>query len=85
MKLRNLTVGYNLDLKKTSWIKNLNIYVQGQNFVTVTNYTGYDPDASYNYGEGMWNDGSQNSVNRGVDDFGYPTYRTFTAGIKVTF
>ncbi len=85
LKLKNLTIGYNLDLKKTSWIKNLNIYVQGQNFVTLTNYTGYDPDVSFNYGSGMWNDGSQNSVNRGVDDFGYPTYRTFTAGLKVTF
>jgi TonB-linked SusC/RagA family outer membrane protein len=85
LKLRNLTVGYNFDLRKVSWIQNLNIYVQGQNFVTITNYTGYDPDVSFNYGKGMWNDGSQNSVNRGVDDFGYPNYRTFTAGIKVTF
>ncbi len=85
LKLRNLTVGYNFDLKKTPWIKNLNIYVQGQNFITITDYTGYDPDVSFNYGKGMWNDGSQNSVNRGVDDFGYPTYRTFTAGLKVTF
>ncbi len=85
LKLRNLTLGYNFNLKKASWIKNLNIYVQGQNLITITDYTGYDPDASYNYGEGMWNDGSQNSVNRGVDDFGYPTYKTYTAGIKVTF
>ncbi|TFH26057.1 MAG: TonB-dependent receptor [Bacteroidia bacterium] len=85
LKLRNLTVGYNFDLRKVKWIQNLNIYVQGQNFVTITNYTGYDPDVSYNYGKGMSNDGSQNSVNRGVDDFGYPNYRTFTAGIKVTF
>jgi TonB-linked SusC/RagA family outer membrane protein len=85
LKLRNLTVGYNFDLRKTGWIKNINIYVQGQNFVTITKYTGYDPDVSYNYGEGMWNDGTQHSVNRGVDDFGYPNYKTFTAGFKVTF
>ena len=79
-------MGYNFDLRKASWIQNLNIYVQGQNFVTITNYTGYDPDVSFNYGQGMWeNDGSQHSVNRGVDDFGYPNYKTFTAGIKVTF
>jgi TonB-dependent starch-binding outer membrane protein SusC len=85
LKLRNLTVGYNVNMKKSSRIKNLNVYVQGQNFITITHYTGYDPDASFNYGEGMWNDGSQNSVNRGVDDFGYPSYKTFTAGLKVTF
>ena len=79
LKLKNLTLGYNFDLRNTSWIQNLNIYVQGQNFITITNYTGYDPDVSFKY------DGSQNSVNRGVDDFGYPAYKTFTAGIKVTF
>ena len=85
LKLRNLTIGYNFDLKKVSWIQNLSIYVQGQNLITITDYTGYDPDVSYNYGKGLWNDGSQNSVNRGVDDFGYPNYKTYTAGIKVTF
>jgi TonB-linked SusC/RagA family outer membrane protein len=86
LKLRNLTVGYNFDLRKTTWIKNINIYVQGQNFITITDYSGYDPDVSYNYGQGMFEaDGSQHSVNRGVDDFGYPTYRTFTGGFKLTF
>ena len=85
VKLRNLTIGYNFDLQRVSWIQNLNIYVQGQNIITITNYTGYDPDVSYNYGKGRWNDGTQNSVNRGVDDFGFPTFKTYTAGIKLTF
>jgi hypothetical protein len=85
IKLRDITLGYNFNMRNVSWIKNLNIYVQGQNVFTITDYTGYDPDVSYNYGKGMWNNGTQNSVNRGVDDFGYPTFKTWTGGIKITF
>jgi len=85
IKLRNISLGYNFNLRNVSWIKNLNIYVQGQNVFTITDYTGYDPDVSFNYGKGMWNNGTQNSVNRGVDDFGYPTFKTWTGGIKITF
>ncbi len=85
VKLRNISLGYNFNVRNVSWIKNLNIYIQGQNLLTITDYTGYDPDVSYNYGKGMWNNGTQNSVNRGVDDFGYPNYKTYTAGLKVTF
>lgn len=79
IKLRNLTLGYNINMKGVRWIKSLNIYVQGQNFITITDYRGYDPDVSFNYS------GSQNSINRGVDDYGYPTYKTYTAGLKVLF
>ena len=85
IKLRDISLGYHFNVRNVSWIKNLNIYVQGQNVLTITDYTGYDPDVSYNYGRGMWNNGTQNSVNRGVDDFGYPTFKTWSAGLKVTF
>ena len=85
IKLRNLSLGYNFNLRNVSWIQNLNIYVQGQNIITITDYTGYDPDVSYNYGEGREANDTQNSVNRGVDDFGYPNFKTYTAGLKVTF
>ncbi|MCK5467163.1 MAG: SusC/RagA family TonB-linked outer membrane protein, partial [Cyclobacteriaceae bacterium] len=79
IRLKNISLGYNFNMENVSWISNLNIYIQGQNIVTITDYTGYDPDVSFNYS------GSQNSVNRGVDDFGYPNYKTYTAGLKLTF
>lgn len=79
VRLKNLAIGYNFNLDNVSWISGLNVYVQGQNLVTITDYTGYDPEVSFNY------NGSQNSVNRGVDDYGFPTYRTYTVGLKATF
>ena len=79
VRLKNIAIGYNFKLNSLPWLSNLNIYVQGQNVVTITDYTGYDPEVSFNY------NGSQNSVNRGVDDFGFPNYKTFTAGLKATF
>ncbi len=79
LRLKNLSLGYNFNLNNVSWISNLNIYIQGQNLVTITDYTGFDPEISFNYS------GSQSSVNRGVDDYGFPNYKTYTLGLKLTF
>ncbi len=78
-RLKNLAIGYNFNLDNVSWIKGLNIYLQGQNLLTITDYTGFDPEVSFNYS------GSQFSVNRGVDDYGYPNFKTYTVGLKITF
>lgn len=79
IRLKNIVLGYNFNMKNVAWIDNINLYLQGQNLVTITDYTGYDPEVSFNYS------GSQNSVNRGVDDFGFPMYKTYTLGLKVIF
>ncbi|GJM29188.1 MAG: SusC/RagA family TonB-linked outer membrane protein [Cyclobacteriaceae bacterium] len=79
VRLKNLTLGYTIDTNNLSWLGNINIYVQGQNLITLTDYTGLDPEVSFNYS------GSQSSVNRGVDDYGYPNYRTYTVGLKLLF
>lgn len=78
-RLKNLSIGYNINADNIPLFKNINIYVQAQNLITITNYTGFDPEVSYNY------NGSQSSVNRGVDDFGFPNYKTYTLGLKLTF
>lgn len=79
VRLKNLSLGYNLNTDKLKGLNGLNIYIQGQNLITITDYTGYDPETSYNYS------GTQTSVNRGVDDYGYPNYKTYTIGLKLTF
>ncbi len=78
VRLKNFSLGYTFS-KSTKVYKNLQVYVTATNLFTLTNYTGYDPEVSFNY------NGSQNSVNRGVDDYGFPTYRTYTVGLKATF
>lgn len=79
VRLKNLAIGYNLNTDKMKGLSGLNVYIQGQNLITITDYTGYDPETSFNY------NGTQTSVNRGVDDYGYPNYKTWTIGLKLTF
>ena len=79
VRLKNLALGFNVNTDAISWIKEFNVYVQGQNLVTLTDYTGLDPEVSFNY------NGTQSAINRGVDDYGYPNYKTYTLGVKLTF
>ena len=79
IRLKDISLGYNINMANVSWIKGINVYIQGQNLLTFTDYTGFDPEVSFNYS------GSQGSVNRGVDDYGFPNYKTYTVGLKLTF
>jgi TonB-linked SusC/RagA family outer membrane protein len=79
LRLKNVQVTYNLPLEKWK-IKGLTkgqIYVSGQNLLTITNYSWYDPEVnSY---------GSSNSIVQGVDHYVYPTAKTVTFGVRASF
>lgn len=52
IRLKVLTLGYNLhdNIAKKLNLKGMRVYVQGQNLLTFTNYTGADPEVTnYNY------------------------------------
>lgn len=66
LKLRNLTVGYNIQLKK--YPVKLRVFASAQNLFTITGYKGYDPE-----------------VSSGLDIGAYPTARTFSAGVGLSF
>ena len=78
VRLRNVSLAYNLpaSLTKRIRVRSLRVYVSGQNLITLTNYTGYDPEVS-RYG--------QSSVNAGVDFGGYPLARLYTLGLNLGF
>jgi TonB-linked SusC/RagA family outer membrane protein len=46
LRLRNITLSYNLPSKvlQTVKLRNIRLYVQGQNLWTLTSYTGWDPE-----------------------------------------
>jgi hypothetical protein len=51
MRLKNLSIGYSIPssiLKKTNFIKNLKVFVTGRNLLTVTKYSGPDPEIDSN-------------------------------------
>ena len=73
IRLNTARLGYSFDLKNLSWLNGLTLYVTGQNLVTITNYTGYDP---------LVNSPKPNGGNQsiGIDYAAYPTSRTFSFG-----
>ncbi len=73
IRLNTARVGYNFDLKGLNWINGLTLYVTGQNLITITNYSGYDP---------LINSPKANGGNQsiGIDYASYPTSRTFSFG-----
>lgn len=73
IRLNAARIGYNFDLKGLNWINGLTLYVTGNNLITITNYTGYDP---------LINSPKSNGGNQsiGIDYAAYPTSRTFSFG-----
>lgn len=75
LKLRTLTLGYNLNLPQYH-IKNMRLYVSGENLFTITNYSGVDPEMTINDSGAVLG-----STGPGV----YPTTRMFMFGLNVSF
>lgn len=74
VKLDEVTLGYNFKFK-TKLIRNMRVYVTGQNLATITGYTGSDPDFINDTGLGP-----------SVDNSGsYPSTRSFLFGLNVGF
>ncbi len=81
LKLRNIELGYTLQgewVRKTGLL-NARVYISALNLLTITNYTGYDPDV----GKDLRTDNS--GLIMGFDNSFYPQSRTFMAGISLNF
>jgi hypothetical protein len=72
IRLKNVSLSWTLPAKyqKALHLKNSRLYLQGQNLLTLTNYEGFDPEASFN--------SSANAQLR------VPPLRMITAGIQVS-
>ena len=76
LRLRNVSLGYNIP---SSVVKNLKlsscrVYLTGENLLTFTNYSGYDPEVAGN-----------RALLSGLDGLSYPRSRIFTFGLNVKF
>lgn len=80
-KIDNVTLGYTFNkLGKQKVVKNLRIYGSVLNLATFTGYKGLDPEIPLNTGD------DYGVLNAGIDDRDkYPTNRTYTFGVNVTF
>lgn len=76
LKLRNAQIGFNVPeeaLKRVGGIGSVRCYVNGNNILTFTNYTGFDPEMA----------GA--NLSRGIGYGLYPATRTVGGGVDVQF
>lgn len=80
LKLRSLSIGYNLDLSKY-YIQNMRIYFTAENVFTVTKFSGIDPEVPAYYDETT---GTYKAIGTAGANL-YPSTRKFMFGINLTF
>ena len=76
VKLDNVTLGYTFKTRPDALVKNARLYLSGNNLLCLTKYSGLDPEIEN--GNPFWG--------AGIDDRDkYPTIRSFTFGVNLTF
>lgn len=79
LRLKNVELGYQLPVQKAgiNWLRSLQVFASGQNLLTFTQYSWWDPEVNARGGE--------NSTSQGYDAYGYPISRSYTFGIRAGF
>ncbi len=80
LRIKNISLGYNLPKKWLQKIKfdNIRVYVNIQNLYTFTKYTGYDPEVGASTQD-------SSGLTYGVDNGRYPSPTTYSCGLNFTF
>ena len=78
LRIQNISLSYNLPTEwaKKAFLQSARIYFNVQNVYTFTKYSGYDPEI------GAYN---QSSLLQNIDRGRYPTPRTYTVGLNLSF
>jgi TonB-linked SusC/RagA family outer membrane protein len=73
-KIDNVTLGYTFDIRRINFVNNLRIYASCLNLATITGYSGIDPEVR------------MTGLDPGTDHRDkYPTNRSYTFGLNITF
>jgi TonB-linked SusC/RagA family outer membrane protein len=77
VKLKNLSLTYSLpqNILGRANVRNVDVYVSGQNLFTISNYPGFDPELT----------NATNALLQGVEMAVVPNARTFTLGCRIGF
>ena len=76
-KISNVTLGYDFGrLLHGKVLSKARLYVSAQNLLTITKYSGMDPEIGYGFGEDWVS---------GIDLGYYPSARTFLVGVNIQF
>lgn len=85
LRLKNLTLGYTVPFKKV--VSSCRVYASVENLFTITSYSGWDPEVDTKAYDTAKNSGSNQTANvgAGLDFNAYPSMRTYTIGLNITF
>jgi TonB-linked SusC/RagA family outer membrane protein len=78
LRLKNISLGYQLPkaaLARSKCISSARVYIGATNLLTITSYTGFDPEASIGV----------DATAAGVDRSIYPSQKSITAGLNIVF
>jgi hypothetical protein len=78
LRVKNIQLGYTIPVPQITKDARLRLYLSLQNFFTITNYSGYDPEGGRNGAS------EQSGIYQGIDMATYPTAKTVQLGINVT-
>lgn len=77
LRLKTVNLSYKLskDVVERLKMNSIELYVSGQNLITWTNYSGFDPEVSV----------VNSLITPGIDYSAYPKHRVFSLGVNVSF
>lgn len=83
LRLKNVVLGYTFPKTMMSkvGIQNLRLYVQAENVLTITGYSGLDPE----FTNAAVGDGNGSDLRRGLDMGGWPTTMRLLFGVNFAF
>ncbi len=73
LRLRSLSAAYDVPVKNTKFIKDINVYMAGYNLLTFSRYLGFDPEFSANPAV----------FAQGIDTGLEPVYKSVMFGVKI--
>jgi hypothetical protein len=82
LRLSNVQLTYTIpsNVMKKVGISSAQVYLQGQNILTLTKYTGMDPDINIRTSEN-----NNQDFHMGIDEGAYPVAKTYTLGVRLKF
>ena len=83
LRLQNIQLGYSVPKKLLSKLKidKMRVYLNTTNVFTITNYSMGNPEV----GKEVYVNEAYSVLRRGVNSWQYPMFRTFSAGIQLSF
>jgi TonB-linked SusC/RagA family outer membrane protein len=77
LRFRDISLNFKLnEVMKLDFLESINLKISGRNLITITDYTGLDPEAARTFG---------NTFQKGFDEFTHPNTKSYNFSLNITF